>query len=236
MIDFFYYPSPNTRKVLVALEELGLPYAIRWTDISAGDQHTAEYRAINPNGKVPAIIDHDGPGGRALVLFESGAILEYLADKTGGGLMPVDPIDAWRARAWIYWQVANQGPMAGQAAHFLTYAPDRGLDVQYAQERYLRAVRHTYEVLENELLDREYLVGEYSMADIACFPWTRVARGHGVDLAEFPAVRAWSDRIRQRPAVNVEIPDHRDEHARNFQYTDDQWKALFGAPPPGPRR
>ncbi len=231
MIDFFYYVSPNGRKVLIALEEMELDYTIRWTDISRGDQHTPEFRAINPNGKIPAIVDHDGPGGEPLPLFESGAILEYLADKTGR-LLPTDPAKAWQARAWVHWQVANQGPMAGQAAHFLQYARDRGVDDSYARDRYTRQAAITYEVLDAHLEGREYLVDEYSIADIMCFPWTRVARGHGVDLDDYPNVKAWSERIKARPAAKVQVEDQRDETARAFAYTDEQWRQLFGTDPP----
>lgn len=231
MIDFFYYVSPNGRKVLIALEELELEYTIRWTDISRGDQHQPEFRAINPNGKIPAIVDHDGPGGRPMALFESGAILEYLADKTGR-LLPADPASAWQAKAWVHWQVANQGPMAGQAAHFLQYAADRGVDDSYARDRYLRQAAITYEVLDARLEGREYLVDEYSIADIMCFPWTRVAAGHGVNLNDYPNVKAWSERIKQRPAAKVKVEDRRDESARTFAYTDDQWRQLFGTDPP----
>lgn len=232
MIELYYYTGPNARKIHLALEELGLEYSIRWVDITAGEQHTPEYRAINPNGKVPAIVDHDGPGGRPLVLFESGAILEYLADKTGR-LLPADPALAWQARAWVHWQVANQGPMAGQAAHFLNYAAGRGVHDDYATERYREQARRCYEVMEGQLADRPYLAEEYSIADIACFPWTRVAKGHGVDLADFPAVSAWSDAIRARPAASAPAPDQRDPAAKAFAYTDDQWRELFGTVPPG---
>ena len=231
MIDFFYYPSPNARKALIALEELELPYTVRWVDITKGDQHQPEFRAINPNGKVPAIVDHDGPSGRPLRLFESGAILEYLADKTGR-LLPGDAAKAWEARAWVYWQAANQGPMAGQATHFLQYAADRGVDDSYARDRYRREAARTYDVLNTRLDGRDYLVGEYSIADIMCFPWTRVADGHGVSLDDYPAVKAWSERIKARPAAKVRIEDRRDEAARQSAFTDEQWEQLFGAPAP----
>jgi GSH-dependent disulfide-bond oxidoreductase len=233
MIDLFYYVSPNARKVLIALEELGLEYTIRWTDISKGVQHEPAFRAVNPNGKIPAIIDHDGPAGRPLVLFESGAILDYLAT-TYGGLLPSDPALAWQARCWVHWQVANQGPMLGQASHFLQYAADRGLHDDYAKNRYHREAQRLYQVLNDQLVGRDYIVGEYSIADIACFPWTRVAKGHHISLADYPQVFAWSERIKDRPACQVTPPDLRDDDARNFTYTDEQWKQLFGTAPPSP--
>jgi GST-like protein len=230
MIDLYYYTSPNTRKVLIALEELGLPYAIKWTDIREGDQFQPDYLAINPNGKVPAIVDHEGPTGRPLALFESGAILIYLAEKTGR-LLPVDPDERWHAIAWTVWQVANLGPMAGQAAHFVSHAPKAGIHDEYARGRYVGEVRRLYAVLETALADRDHLVGEFSIADIACFPWTRVAAGHGVDVAaEFPRVHAWSRRIGARPSAKVRISDPREEQALQHTYSDDQFRTLFRPP------
>ncbi|PBC51906.1 glutathione S-transferase [Rhodococcus sp. ACS1] len=226
MIDLYYYTSPNVRKVLIALEELGLDYQIVWTDISEGDQFESEYVEINPNSKVPAIVDHDGPGGRRLAIFESGAILLYLAEKTGR-LLPEDPIARQEVLCWLFWQVANQGPMAGQAAHFVSHAPKQGIDNPYARNRYAGEVARLYRVMDDRLADREYLAGEYSIADIATFPWTRVAAGHGVDVADYPNVKAWADRISARPAAKVKISDPREEKARNHVYTAEQFKTLF---------
>jgi GSH-dependent disulfide-bond oxidoreductase len=231
MIDFFYYHSPNTRKVLIALEEVELDYRVCWIDLASGDQHLPGFREVNPNGKVPAIVDHDGPGGMPLALFESGAILEYLAEKTGR-LLPTDLRAAWQARAWVHWQVANQGPMCGQATHFLNYAADRGVHDDYATNRYTTEAARSYEVLNGQLAEQNYIAGEFSIADIACFPWTRVAKGHGVSLDDYPNVKAWSQRIKNRPSVRVTVPDERDDNAKNFNYTDAQWKQLFGTLPP----
>lgn len=205
MIDLYSFLGPNVRKIVMALEELGLPYRVVWVDITAGEQFAESYRAVNPNAKVPALVDHDGPGGR-VVLFESAAILLYLADKTGR-LLPADPQRRWTAVSWVAWQVANQGPMAGQATHFLRYAPEQGIDVDYAKERYGREIRRLYEVLDERLTGRDYLADEFSVADIACFPWVRVARGHGVDVADYPGVAAWSDRIAARPSASVKLRD-----------------------------
>lgn len=226
MIDLYYYTSPNVRKVLVALEELGLPYEIKWTDIREGDQFTAEYRRINPNGKIPAIVDHDGPGGQPVALFESGAILLYLAEKTGR-LLPEQPAQRWEALCWLFWQVSNQGPMAGQAAHFVSHAPKMGIDDEYASGRYQSEVRRLYSVMDERLADRDFLAGEYSIADIACFPWARVAGGGGLDLAEFPNVKVWMDRISARPAGQVRVSDPREESARKHDYTAEQFQTLF---------
>jgi GST-like protein len=227
VIDLYYYTSPNVRKVLIALEELGLPYQIKWTDISAGEQFAPEYLKINPNGKVPAIVDHDGPGGQPLALFESAAILLYLAEKTGR-LLPADPARRWEAICWTIWQVANHGPMAGQAAHFVSHAPKQGIEDAYAAGRYTGEVRRLYEVMDVRLQRDDYLAGEFSIADIACFPWTRVAAGHGVDIkADFPHVAAWMGRISGRPSAKVRIDDPREHEARKHEYTKEQFQTLF---------
>jgi GSH-dependent disulfide-bond oxidoreductase len=230
MIDLYYYTSPNARKVLIALEELGLPYRIRWTDITAGEQFSEEYLRINPNGKIPAIVDLDGPDGRPVTLFESAAILLYLADKTGR-LMPADPLRRWEATCWLVWQVASHGPMAGQAAHFISHAPRQGIHDEYATDRFQREIVRNYQVLEARLGQEEYLAGEFSMADIACFPWVRVAAGHGIDVADFPAVSAWATRIAVRPSAKVRISDPREDKARKHEYTPEQFETLFRSGP-----
>lgn len=230
MIDLYYFTSPNVRKVLIALEELALPYEIRWTDILEGDQFAPEYLKLNPNGKVPAIVDHEGPDGRPLALFESGAILLYLAEKTGK-LLPADPVDRWHAIAWTVWQVANHGPMAGQAAHFVSHAPNAGIDDEYARGRYVAEAERIYGVMETALAERDYLAGEFSIADIAAFPWTRVAKGHGVDIAEsFPKVNDWMQRIAQRPSTQVKVSDPREDSAREHRYSKEQFEKLFRPP------
>jgi GST-like protein len=230
VIDLYYYTSPNVRKIVIALEELDLPYAVHWTDITAGDQFTDAYRVINPNAKVPAIVDHDGPDGTSLALFESAAILLYLAEKTGR-LLPADPRLRWTAISWTVWQVANHGPMTGQATHFLTYAPRHGIEDEYAQNRYSHEVERLYAVLEERLTGREYLADEFSIADIAAFPWVRVSKGHGVDLARFPAVAAWVARISERRSAKVRLADPREEKASRNEYTPDQFATLFRSGP-----
>lgn len=230
MIDLYYYTSPNVRKVLIALEEMDLPYEIRWLDIRNGEQFAPEYRVLNPNSRVPAIVDRDGPGGQPLALFESGAILQYLAEKSGL-LLPRDPRARWEAIAWLTWQVANHGPMAGQAAHFVSHGPNHGIDDDYARGRYVGEVKRLYEVMATRLADREYLAVEFSIADIACFPWARVAAGHGVDLkSDFPAVAAWMDRISARPSAKVRISDPREDVAKQHSYTEEQFRTLFRPP------
>ena len=234
MIDLFYFVSPNARKIHMALEELGLPYEIRWVDITRGDQFDPDYLLVNPNGKIPAIVDHDGPGGRSIALFESGAILLYLAEKAGR-LLPADPAARWEATCWVFWQVANQGPGLGQASHFVTYAPNAGIEDSYARTRYVTEAGRCYQVLQDRLAHREYLtgegVGEFSVADIACFPWTRLSKGHGIALADYPAVAAWSERIAARPSALAKVEDRRDEDVKNFRYTPEQWDVLFRVRP-----
>jgi GST-like protein len=226
MIDLYYYTSPNVRKVLIALEELDLEYRTIWTDIREGDQFTPAYVAINPNSKVPAIVDHDGPGGEPIALFETGAILLYLAEKTGQ-LMPTDPVQRQEALCWLFWQVANHGPMAGQAAHFVSHAPKMGIDNPYARDRYRNEAARLYQILDDRLTDREYIVGDYSIVDIATFPWTRVAAGHGIDIANYPSVNDWMKRISVRPSAKVRISDPREAQAMQHTYTTEQFQRLF---------
>ncbi len=229
MIEFYCYTSPNARKVLMALEETGIPYEIRWVDILAGDQHSPEYREINPNGKVPAIIDTDGPGG-PLRLFESGAILQYLAERSGK-LLPADPRARMEALCWVYWQMSGQGPALGQAAHFVSHAPNHGTQVTYAIERFQREARRIYQVLDDWLAGREWIVDEFSIADVACFPWTRVAKGQGIAIEDFPAVQEWSRRIAQRPSAKLKLETLAGLSVpKSGQYTHEQFKLLFERP------
>lgn len=227
MIDLYYYTSPNVRKVLIALEELDLEYRIVWTDIREGDQFEAQYVEINPNSKVPSIVDHDGPGGVSVSLFESGAILLYLAEKTGR-LLSSDPLVRQETLCWLFWQVANQGPMAGQAAHFVSHAPKHGIDNPYARGRYHAEVARLYQVLDDRLRDRSYLAGaEYSIADIATFPWTRVAAGHGITITDYPHVAAWQSRISARSAAKAKVSDPREQKALRHDYSPEQFQKLF---------
>jgi GSH-dependent disulfide-bond oxidoreductase len=201
MIDFYYYKSPNGRKVLIALEEVGLPYQVHWVDISKGEQFSVDYLAISPGGKIPAIVDRDSTGG-AVALFESAAILIYLADKTGKLLAP-DGAVRYRTLSWLSWQIGSQGPMLGQATHFFSHARNHGIEIPYVIERYEGEARRCYETMEDHLKQNEWFGTEFSIADIALFPWTRTAKGQGIDLAKYPKVKAWSERIASRPAANV---------------------------------
>jgi GST-like protein len=228
VIDLYYYTSPNARKVLMTLEELGLPYRVLWTDISAGDQHTDAYQSINPNRKVPALVDHDGPDGKSITLFESGAILLYLAEKTGR-LLPSDPTRRWNVIQWLFWQTSSQGPLLGQAAHFVSHAANRGIDVQYAVGRYQSEATRLYAVLESHLSGRHYIDDELSVADFAIFPWVRVAKGQGVSLEDFPAVKRWCEEIAERPSAKKKLDrdDATKLAAKTGYYSDKTWSLLF---------
>ncbi len=231
MIDLYYDLTPNGRKVHIALEELGLPYTVHWIDVKNGHQFTSDFTAINPNQKIPAIVDHDGPGGRPIRVFESGSILMYLAEKTGR-LLPTDPVERWEATCWVYWQAANQGPAGGNAAHFVQYAPAAGIVDDYATARYVTEVERCCRVLDTRLTGRDYLAGDdMSVADIMCFPWTRVLRGQNVDVTRFPHLAEWSARIAQRPTAKIKLapPQHDTSPPKNLGATD--FAALFGVDP-----
>jgi GSH-dependent disulfide-bond oxidoreductase len=197
MIELYTWTTPNGRKVSIMLEETGLSYNVHPVDIGKGEQFRPEYIAINPNSKIPAIIDSDGPGGAPLALFESGAILIYLAEKTGK-LLPRDPVARLLALQWLMFQMGGVGPMFGQAHHFLRAAPE---PVPYGIERYTKETRRLYGVLDRRLGEAAYLAGDYSIADIATFPWVARHEWHKVELAEFPNVARWYAAIAARPAV-----------------------------------
>lgn len=198
MIDVYFWPTPNGRKVSIMFEETGLSYTLKPLDITRGEQFEPDFLALNPNNKIPVIVDAHGPGGEPLVLFESGAILEYLAHKSGL-LMPKNERGQWIAKQWLMFQMGNIGPMWGQQGHFIIYAPE---PVPYAIERYTKETRRLYGVMDKRLAEREHLAGDdYSIADIATFPWAARHAWQGVDLAEFPNVKRWYDTLWDRPAV-----------------------------------
>jgi len=199
MIDLYTWSTPNGRKVSIMFEELGLPYRVHAIDIMAGDQFSQEFMAINPNSKIPAIVDPDGPGGKPISVFESGAILMYLAEKTGSALLPVDMRARYQVMEWLMFQMAGVGPMFGQAHHFL-FRPKT--DVPYGKKRYYDETRRLYGVMDGCLTKARYLAGEnYSIADIATYPWVARFERHQVDLADFPSVKRWYDELSSRPAV-----------------------------------
>ena len=197
MIDLYTWSTPNGRKVSIMLEELELPYRTHAVDIGKGDQFEAGFVAISPNSKIPAIVDAQGPEGKPFSLFESGAILLYLAEKCGR-FMPVQPQERYRVMEWLMFQMGGVGPMFGQTHHFLRAAPD---PVPYAIERYKKETRRLYGVLNARLATNEHLAGEYSVADIATYPWVARFEWHQVELNDFPSVKRWFDMIGARPAV-----------------------------------
>ena len=198
MIEVYSWPTPNGHKVHIMLEECGLAYRVHPVDIGAGEQFAPEFLAISPNNKIPAITDADGPGGRPISLFESGAILLYLAGKTGQ-LLPVDVAAKYEVLQWLMFQMGGIGPMLGQAHHFRIYAPDK---LPYAIDRYTREAQRLYAVLNKRLAHATYIGGTaYSIADIAVFPWLRAWKNQGVELADYPHLKGWFDEIARRPAV-----------------------------------
>ena len=198
MIDVYSWATPNGHKVHIMLEETGLEYRVHPIDIGAGDQFKPEFLAISPNNKIPAIVDADGPSGQPLSLFESGAILIYLAEKTGQ-FLPADPRGRYATLQWLMFQMGGLGPMLGQTHHFRVYAPQQ---IEYAVNRYTNEAKRLYGVMDKRLVASAYLAGDdYTIADIAAFPWTRSWQNQGLDLADFPNVKRWHEAIAARPAV-----------------------------------
>jgi GST-like protein len=203
MIQLYTWGTPNGKKVSIMLEEVELPYEVHPIDLAKGDQLKPEYLAINPNNKIPAIIDTEGPGGKPFKLFESGAILMYLAEKTGK-FLPQEMAKRYEVIQWLMFQMGGVGPMFGQANYFYRLEEK----VPFAIERYYKEAIRLYNVLEQALAQNDYLAGEYSIADIATYPWVGRHDGHNVKLEDFPNVKRWFDAISQRPAVKrgMEIP------------------------------
>lgn len=198
MIDVYSWPAPNGHKVQILMEELDVPYRLVPIDITRGAQREPDYLAINPNAKIPAIVDHAPlDGGEPVTVFESGAVMLYLADKEKR-FIPADPRQRIEVLQWLFWQVGGLGPMMGQAQHFFRYAPT---PIPYALERYQNEARRLLRVLDQRLAGRNFIGAEYSIADMACFPWIRIHKLTGVVLDDFPNVQAWYGRVRSRPAV-----------------------------------
>lgn len=224
MIELYYWTTPNGHKISIFLEETGMPYELKPVNISAGEQFATEFLAISPNNRIPAIVDRNpGDGGPPLSLFESGAILEYLAEKCGK-LLPADPRGRWETLQWLYWQVGGLGPMLGQNHHFLSYAPER---IPYAIDRYVKEACRLYRVLDTRLADREFIAGDYSIADIACYPWIRPYERQRQDLAMFPHVARWMRVMENRPAVRRAYRLAEQINLRPT-VTDESRKYLFG--------
>lgn len=226
MIDLYSWAAPNGHKVQILMEELGLPYRLIPIDITQGDQHTLSYRGINPNGRIPAIVDHaPSDGGTPFAVFETGAIMLYLAEKERR-FLPVDLRERSEVMQWVFWQVGGLGPMMGQAQHFFRYAPEK---IQYGIDRYQDETRRLLNVLEERLVDRDFICGAYSIADMACFPWIRIHKMTGVSLDAFPRVNAWYGRVRARPAVGRGLDVLRDKWV-DVTTSDDAKRNLFQKP------
>lgn len=201
-IDLWYWPTPNGWKVTIALEEMELPYVLKPVNIGAGEQFTPEFQAISPNGRMPAIVDPEGDNGAPLSIFESGAILQYLGLKSGR-FYPQDARGRTEIDQWLFWQVGGLGPMAGQTHHFRQYAPAMIADqrqIAYGVRRYTDETHRLYGVMDRRLADRDYLAGDYSIADMAAWPWILPAL-QGQSIEEFPHLKAWHERVGARPAV-----------------------------------
>jgi GSH-dependent disulfide-bond oxidoreductase len=196
-IELYFWPTSNGLKISIMLEECGLPYDIKPVNINRGEQFAPHFLSISPNNRIPAIVDPDGPGGKPIGIFESGAILQYLGRKTGK-FYPRNERDLVETDQWLFWQMGGLGPMAGQAHHFRGDAPQR---ISYAIDRYTNEVNRLYGVMEARLADRDYLARRYSIADIACWGWSRNWKRQGQDIEQFPRVKAWHARIAGRPAV-----------------------------------
>jgi GSH-dependent disulfide-bond oxidoreductase len=200
MISLYTFTTPNGRKASVMLEEVGLPYTVHVIDIRKGDQHTPDYEAINPNGKIPAIVDSD----TGMRVFESGAILIYLAEKTGK-FLPVDQQQRFQVLEWLMWQMGGVGPMLGQLNHFRKFASEQ---IPYAIDRYETETLRLYSVLDKQLQDKEYICGDYSIADIATYPWISIYEFQGLTLDQYPNLKRWVETVSQRPAVQkgMQVP------------------------------
>ena len=223
-IELYFWPTPNGQKITIALEEMDLPYTVHNVNIGKGDQFAPEFLKISPNNKMPAIVDLDGPDGEPLSLFESGAILQYLARKTGrfGGNSPREQAET---EQWLMWQMGGLGPMAGQAHHFLNYAPE---DVPYGKKRYSDEVHRLYSVLNKRLADRDYIAGPYSVADMAIYPWARLWENQAQEIANFPHMAEYLDRVGSRPAVMRGMKVGEDTPKTDLATDKDAQKILFG--------
>ncbi len=224
MIDLYTWPTPNGHKIHIMLEETGLEYTVHPIDISAGDQFEPEFLKISPNNKMPAMVDLDGPGGKPYSLFESGAILMYLAEKTGK-FMPEEIRARYEVIQWLMFQMGGIGPLLGQAHHFRAYAPEK---IPYAIDRYTNEANRLYSVLDVRLKDHEYLADEYSIADIATFPWLRSHERQGVDLDQYPNVKRWFEVVAERPAVKRGVEVLADRR-RAGPISDEAREVMFGA-------
>jgi len=224
MIDLYTWPTPNGHKVHIMLEETGLPYTVHAVNIGAGDQFDPAYLRLNPNNKMPTIVDNDGPRGKPYTVFESGAILMYLAEKTGK-FMRQEMAARYTVIQWLMFQMGAIGPMLGQAHHFLQYAPE---EIPYAKNRYTNEASRLYGVLDRRLGEVEYLAGDYSIADMATHPWVRFPERQGLNREDFPNLQRWFEAIAERPAVQRAYEVLKDRQT-NIKEDQKAREVLFGA-------
>ena len=222
-IELHYWPTPNGWKITIMLEELAVPYEVRFVNIGRGEQFEPSFLKIAPNNRMPAIVDPEGPDGKPISVFESGAILQYLGRKYGR-FYPSGERGRVEVEQWLFWQVGGLGPMAGQAHHFRQYAPEK---IAYAIDRYTNECNRLYGVLDRRLADRAFLAGDYSIADMAAYPWVRPYKNQGQDLEDFPNLKRWFDAVSARPAVERGIEVGR-EHRHNLAEDKEAQKVLFG--------
>ena len=213
MIDLYYAPTPNGWKISIMLEECNIPYKVIPVNLGKGDQFKPDFLSISPNNRIPAIVDHEGSKGKKVSVFESGAILMYLGEKAGK-FLPDDPVQRVKVLEWLFWQVGGLGPMAGQVSHFVNYAPNFPGDHSYSEKRYKNEYDRLLGVMDFVLNEKDFLAGEYSIADIASFPWITAYKRYEVDLDKFPNLRRWFDHIKNRPAVRKGIDVGKEQ--RNF--------------------
>ena len=227
MLDLYFWMTPNGYKVTIMLEELGWKYNVIPVNLGKGDQFKPDFLKISPNNRMPALVDHDGPDGKPISVFESGAILMYLAEKAGFQFMPQDMRPRYKVLEWLMFQMASVGPMLGQAHHFRRYAPEK---IEYAVDRYTNEARRIYGVIDKRVGEVPYLAGEYSIADMATYPWLRTHNWQGQDLNDFPNLKRWYDSIEARPAVQRGLAVMKDEveRARDQPPDKSSWDILFG--------
>ena len=227
MIDLYYAPTPNGWKISIMLEEAGMEYKVIPVNLGAGDQFKPEFLKISPNNRMPVIVDSDGPGGEEISVFESGAILMYLGEKSGK-FFPQSDKERIRVLEWLFWQIGGLGPMAGQVSHFVNYAPNFPGDHSYSEKRYKNEYDRLLGVMNMVLEERDFLAGEYSIADMASFPWVTAYKRYEVDLDSFKNVRRWFDEIKSRPAVRKGMDVGKENRNFGKGISKESLKTMFG--------
>jgi GST-like protein len=226
VIQLYFWPTPNGYKISILLEELGMPYKVVPVHIGKGEQFSEGFLKVSPNNKIPAIVDEDGPDGKPYGVFESGAIMMYLAEKAGFRFLPEDLASRYDVLQWLSFQAASMAPMLGQAHHFRKYAPEQ---IPYAVERYTAEAGRLYRVMEKRLSNYEFLAGEYSVADMGAYPWLRAHSWQGQKLEDYPSIQRWYGSVRNRPAVQRGLAVLGERLQKNKPPTGEAWDNLFGA-------